>query len=451
MPLDPHPPSHPQDSSEPECSFPRLKDRLLRMIKYNEPVAFDVILHSECRGIIDTSHRKYIELFQLILHLASQDRDMTFYLNSIMKDEAYTPYMFAAWTVHRPLLPLPYLRILKYHFKFPDGSIIYAVSLEYPPSSPEREFLADWLVELQKSTLKWPFTADSTSAPASPLKSKSFKANELSWSQFNNILGEETKDSSDDHNLTVETIKTDDPAPVTIDPLPTPPTPLNFGYIYGWVSRNGNAVVRNSNLAYSFFGHTVKLHDTFMGFASSQFNLEAYADSSHASKSFFDLNNNSKLSQQVRTKLGKNFAACRLINSAGSDSFELQAILKGDLTLVVLGALPSSGSYDYKYPAPSQSYDEFVRGPKELRSVTVPISSTDIVLFLPRSLFTDPENCIHPHDIPGAFHYTELGSFATSFVQFINFVHMKTSHRGLIAVGGYVHEKLDRRRRAVAV
>ena len=197
----------------------------------------------------------------------------------------------------------------------PDSQISFQTSwrvndlyrfLRIPASSPEREFLAAWLVGIAEidtqMALHYWFVFGSRE---SLLKSKSLKANELSWSRFNNIPGilgeEEAKESSD--NLEIEAV---DPAPVlvtdvNIDPLRTPPTPLNFGPHLRLGQQEWqmpSSVTAISPTASS--GHTVKLHDTFMGFASSQFNLEAYADSSpHATKSFFDLSNNSKLSQQM--------------------------------------------------------------------------------------------------------------------------------------------------------
>lgn len=415
----------------PECSFPLLADRLLRMINYDEPLAFEIILHSECRGEIDTSHPNYIEIFQYILNLA-QYRDMAPYLDLIMRKNAYGPAMFLAWIAHRPLLSLKYLEILRARFNHPDGSMIFSLSREYPQTNcPEREFLNVWLVELQRPTLKWPFTPEIS---GNHLKSKALKSSPVSWSQFQDVPG---ISASEEPNS--GTIQETTPQP-SIGPAalsPPPPAALNFGHIYGWVSRKGNAIVGNSNKAFNFYGHTVKLHDTFLGFASSKFNLEAYAESAQKSKSFF-VKRNSALSQQIRTKSGKNFAACRL-RSGPDGGHELQAIMKGDLTLVVLGAPPSGGGYDYKYPDSSRTYDELLHGPKELRTITVPISASDVVLFLPRTIFNGPDLFFHPHEIPGIFLFTDLLTFADSFVQFINFVHLKTKQNGLLAVGGFVH------------
>ena len=433
--------------SKPECSFPRLKDRLVRMINYNEPIAFEIILHSECRGDIDTLNPKYMEVFRLILRLASQ-RNMTAFLDSIMKGDAYAAYMFTTWTVHRPLLPVNYLHIMKNRSKNPEGPLIFHLSIDYPIHSEERHFLNVWLLELQKSTLKWPFAFEPASPPplSSPPKLKSLKSRDMRSNQFKGTeTNEETKNSCD--SKAAASVSTRDAELLQVPAALSPPVasnPLKFGHIYGWISRKGNPIVRNSNEVFNFYGHTVKLHDTFLGFASNKFDLAEYASSAHSSKSFF-IKRNSALSQKIRTKSGKNFAVCRLVSSKEPNGgFEIEAIVKGDLTFVVLGALPSTGTYDYKYPPPSNSYDELIRGSKKLRAITVPISSSDIVFFLPRTLFNNPDCSILPHDVPGAFHYTDLSTFANSFVQFINFVHLKTCHRGLIAVGGYLHESLPK-------
>lgn len=453
----------------PECAFPRLKERLVRMISLYEPAAFDVILHSECRGQIDVLHREYMNVFEHLLQLSVR-KDVTVFVKLMMQEEAYSPLMLAAWSGSKLLLPINYLEIFKTYLKHPDGSIIYWLSLKYPIESPERSYFAHWLVELQRSTLKWPFEqtrrstssrrsdkststtrslspSKSTRRPAirqqslrslSPLKSKSsLKSNPISWSQFENVPGtrieSDSKPSSlevDDQIILNET--PEDSSQLVVTPAVIPI--LNFGHIYGWISRKGNPIVRNSNQPFNFYGHSVSVHDTFLGFASSKFNLEEFAEASHTSKSFF-IKSNSALSQRIKSSSSKNFAVCRL--TVTESSYELQTILKGDLNLVVLSAL-TDGRYDFKYP--NNPYQELKKNSPKSHTVTLPISASDIVLFLPRTLFIDKDNSISPHDIAGAFHYTDLSSFATSFVNFINFVYMKTSLNGLIAVGGFVHE-----------
>ena len=312
------------------------------------------------------------------------------FIKAMMRDETYTPAMLSSLQFHRPLLSLCHLEIFKLYAKQPDISVIYSVSLEYPVGGAEREFLIQWLVELQQPALKWPFTRSLPSKPQSRIDS-------------HHSEGEETKSSA----------------------IPT----LNFGHIYGWVSRKSNPIVRNSNQPFNFRGHSVALRDNFLGFASSKFNLQEFADASGNANSFF-VKHNAALSQRIRSST-RNFAACRLVPSG------MQAILKGDLNLVVLEALPD-GRYDFKYP--ENPYRDLIIAYPSLKTVSLAINPTDIVLFLPRSLFIQSaEISISPHDIPGAFHYTELKSFATSFVNFINFVHLKTKHHGLIAVGGFVH------------
>lgn len=460
--------------TKPECTFPRLKDRLFRMISLAEPVAFRIILHSECREQVDVFSRDYLEIFEVLLVISTR-KDVSSFIRSMMRDETtYSPLMLSVWSGKHIKLPLYVLEILKIYLKHPDGTVIYGKSLEYPVGSEERAFLARWLVELQKSTLKWPFEErsrrferSSSSSRSlspnktqrdsrlgfrslSPLKSKSLKSNSLSWSQFDKIsLGVEDqesyfKDSEDiikaSQDSQWNTLTSSDVfvPESTYNVLPSVQSTLNFGHIYGWVSRKGNPIVRNSNEPFNFYGHSVSLHDTFLGFASSKFNLEDFATAAHSTKSFF-IKSNSALSQRIKSSSASmNFAVCRLVPAVESESnFELQAILKGDLNLAVLGALPD-GRYDFKYP--TNPYQELKQHSNVARPVTLSIAPTDIVLFLPRNLFNDPDNSISPHDIAGAFHYTDLSNFATSFVNFINFVHSKTSHQGLIAVGGFVHE-----------
>ena len=425
--------------ANPECSYPHLKDRLLRMIRWNEPEAFDIILHSECRGRLDTSNINHCHLFDHLLKL-SKNRDVTPFLNSIMKDESYTPLMFTTWSFHRPLVPLPVLSILKSNFKQTDSSIIFWVSLQYPPDSPERSLMNDWLVELQRPMLNWPFSQnhirDTNTNLPSPRKTKSshqlqkLNGNPHSWSDFVEVTGitrpqelliEESKNSAEE--ISSHATSSEEPN-------------LRFGHIYGWLSKKNNPIVRNSQDLFNLCGHSVKLHDTFLSFASPQFPLEDFAKSAkHPSKSFFEINNGA-LKQKVKQSAGhKNFAACRL----KSGSKELQTMIKGDLMLVVLGQQEKDGQYDYKYP--KYPYDDLLNSPREFMSLSMEVAPTDIVLFLPRSLFSNSDNSISPHDIPGSFHYTDLDTFASMFVNFINFVHYKTNHKGLIAVGGFVHTK----------
>lgn len=403
--------------SKPQCTFPLLKERLIRMITFDVPFAFDVILHSECRGRFDSSNPDHLQVFDYLLTL-SQSRDVTDYLNIIMKDESYNHLMFRTWFDHRPLLSHPVLLILKANLRHVDSSKIYSVSLEYPNGSQERLLLNSWLVELQRPMLNWPFSAEKdTSSTASPLKVKSFKGPQ-SWSDFENVPGSISKSIEDE-----EAIKeSSEPEPKLI-----------FGHIYGWISRKKRPIVCNSQNLFHLCGHVVKLHDTFLSFASPKFSLETYAKSAENSgKSFFEISNGALRQKLTQSAKDKHFAACRLKGG----SRELQAILKGDLTLVVLGQR-ESGEYDYKYP--ENPYDAFINGSKDLHDISIEVAPTDIVLFLPRSLFTYKDFSISPHDIPGSFHHTELSTFAGTFVNFINYVYLKTRHHGLIAVGGFVH------------
>ena len=418
-----HHPKPKLEQQHPECAFPRLKERLMRMINFNDPFAFEVILLSECRGRFDSSHHHHIQLFDHLLSL-SVTRDVSRFLKVIMKDESYSPLMFRTWTNHRPLLSHPVLVILKANFKHPDSSKIFTISLEYPIGSPERHFLNSWLVNLQRPMLNWPFASSNSnelkeSLSASPVKSKSFKLASnppQSWSDFENVPG---------------IIKSIESAQVETK---TPHTTLRFGHIYGWISRRNRPTICNSQDLFHLCGHAVKLQDTFLSFASPKFPLEKYANSAkNPSKSFFELSNCALRQKLTQSAKNKNFAACRL---KGSGSGELQAMLKGDLMLVVLGQR-EGGEYDYKYP--ENPYDNLINGSRDLHDLSIEVKPTDIVLFLPRSLFSNQEQFITPHDIPGSFHHTELSTFAGTFVNFINYVHSKTRHRGLIAVGGFVH------------
>lgn len=408
--------------SKSECTFPRLKERLMRMISCDEPFAFEVILHSECRGRFDSSSPDHLQLFDHLLTL-SQSRDVTNYLDIIMKDESYNNLMFKTWFNHRPLLSHPVLLILKANFKLVDSSKIFTVSLEYPKGSQERLLLNSWLVELQRPMLNWPFSSEKdTSSPASPLKVKSFKGSQ-SWSDFENVPGIISK-SIEAEESGVKAIKS-----------PDSESSLRFGHIYGWISRRNRPAVCNSQDLFHLCGHAVKLDDTFLSFASPKFPLETYAKSAkNSGKSFFEISNGALRQKLTQSAKNKHFAACRLKGGGR----ELQAILKGDLTLVVLGQR-ESGEYDYKYP--ENPYDAFINGSGDLHDISIEVAPTDIVLFLPRSLFTYKDFSISPHDIPGSFHHTELSTFAGTFVNFINYVHLKTSHHGLIAVGGFVHIK----------
>lgn len=423
------------------CSFPRLYQRLYRMIGLNEPEAFEVILRSECRGKLDPKSVHHNKLFDHLLDV-SATRDVSPFLHSIMTGESYSQLMIHHWSIHKPPVSLPTLTILKSHFKHLDSSLLFLVSLQYPAGSPERLLLNEWLVELQRPMLNWPFPPkdQTTSDPPSPLKSKStakLTSNSFSWSQFENVPGITSEADQSESKTDIDTQE----IPIVFDENIIDQSQeqeqqqeLRFGHIYGWVSRNNNPIVRNSQQPFQLSGHSVKLHDTFLSFASPRFRLEDFAKSAkNPSKSFFDLPN-SALQQKLKQSAGnKNFAACRLKGNG-----ELQAMLKGDLMLVVLGQR-STGQYDYKYP--ENPYHDFINRSKALHSLTIDIAESDIVLFLPRSLFSDSEKFISPHDIPGAFHYTDLGSFAGMFVNFINYVHYKTNHRGLIAVGGFVHSK----------
>lgn len=407
-----------------ECSFPLLKLRLLDMIAFNEPEAFEIILHSECGRFLNTSHVDYIEVFDHLL-LKSESANMVKFLKIMMKDSAYTPLMFTAWAAHRPLVGLPVLKVLKMHFKRPESAAIFPLKLEYPQASQESQFLADWLVSLQSSTLNWPFSPspikNNKSADFATLKSKSFHEN---CSEYN-VPDAEINDFS--------TAAIDIPVVIPLaitETLSTAPI-LNFGHIYGWVSRNNNPIVRNSPDLFYLSSHFVKLQDIFLGFSSPNFKLNIYADSAKNSvRSFFD-KPQSALTQKIRQSgPTKNFSACRLHGN------NLQVVLKGNLMMVVLGQL-SDGTYYFKYP--TNPYQDLLIASEVMQTFSLPINPSDIVLILPRILFTDPEFSILPHDVLGTFHYTELSSFASTFVNFINFVHHRTKHFGLIAVGGFVH------------
>lgn len=410
-------------TDKPECTFPRLKERLMRTISLDDPFAFEIILHSECRGNIDTASHHHLQLFDNLLTL-SQTRDVSDYLNMVMKDESYNPFMFETWLNHRPLLSHHVLLALKANFRYPESSKIFIISLEYPAGSPERLLLSSWLVELQRPMLNWPFapTVKESSGSASPVKVKSFRGVQ-SWSDFENVPGISRITQSDEGGAEVEETESK-----------TPDQNLRFGHIYGWISRRNRPAVCNSQDHFYLCGHAVKLHDTFLSFASPKFHLEDFAKSAKSpSKSFFGISNGSLRQKLTQSATNKNFAACRLKGGSG----ELQATLKGNLMLVVLGRR-GSGEYDYKYP--ENPYDYFVNGSRDLQDISVEVAPSDIVLFLPRSLFSNSQqSIIRPHDISGSFHHTELSTFASTFVNFINYVHLKTSHHGLIAVGGFVH------------
>lgn len=450
-----------------ECTFPQLKLRLIRMILINEPEAFEIIIHSECRKYLNVLHSDYLDVFKYLL-VSSDTRNVNKFFKIIMKSSAYSPLMFNTWINHRPLLKIEALKVLKYHFKHPESTLIFSIKQEYPQTeSQEHQLLANWLVSIQSPALNWPFPpSPKRRADSSKIKSKSFstssnaKLNEIETVKVvNNLDVETTLDTITD--LAVKAAETVDVSPIdilvdfgdgavvkssesntvkytnnitnnTIDCG----SALNFGHIYGWVSRKNNPIVRNSPDLFHFCGHSVKLQNNFLGFSSPKFNLNDYADSSKSSsRSFFD-KPNSALNQKIRqSESNKNFSACRLHQNNNNN---LQVILKGNLMLVVLSRL-SDGAYDFKYP--DNPYLELLTSTEAIKSFSIPISPLDIVLFLPRTLFTDSEFKISPHDIAGSFHHTDLGSFAGMFVNFINFVHLKTEHHGLIAVGGFVHTR----------
>ena len=162
-----------------------------------------------------------------------------------------------------------------------------------------------------------------------------------------------------------------------------------------------------------------------------KFNLKAYA-SPVPFKNAFLLRGNSATTQKLRTNSAKKFGACRLVPR----SDDLEVILSGDLQLVVLQRI-SEDHYDFIFPL--NPYVDLLFGTVATRSVTVKVQPSDIVLLMPRSIFTSKDYFISPHDIPGAFHYTDLHGFASSFVNFINYVHSRTNHFGVIAVGGFIY------------
>ena len=392
------------------CLQPNLSARLLRMVEYNEPDAFEIILHSECRNQYDPGHQSYLELFEKLLQLSLSSKDQIDpFLVSLLKKRGYTPQMLNIWHSFRPLLPISILRIFHNYFRNPDSSVIYGISFLYPQTSPERNFLIEWLLKIQGPALHWPFksndqiksvdvnskTNEDQTYPLSIIESSPVKSHvtELSDSSLSKI-----KD-------------------------------FRFGHMFGWVSRKSNPFVQNSKDLFRKRNQSVLLRDTFLAFSSSQFDLENYALAHQGRKSFFS-KHNSALTQRIRSKCG--FSACRTV----PNSDRLEVILSGEFNLVVLERLEND-QYDFKYPL--DPYQNLRKGPTSFRSFSVPIKPSDIVLLLPRSLFTIPDNSIFPHDLAGSFHYTDLKNFAAAFVNFINYVHLRTNHFGLVAVGGFIY------------
>lgn len=446
--------SHSKTPSKRECQFPRLRQRLMKMISEREVEAFEIILHTECKNEINPSHPNFVSVFESLLEF-SLFQDVDRFLLVLLRDFGATYSLFAAWIGHRRLVRVNVLRILSRFLKNPNAAMIYSLSLRYPTESRERKFLNRWLLKIQGPQMKWPFSPPSSprrglnafKKPNSRIKrSKSFaagvdKSNEASARADPTAVAAEDEfvmttsdDDKNSHNCAIDSKNTLPPSPPAkriIRPF------LNFGHIYGWSNASKRTFVKNDKRPGTICGKSVLLGNRFLGFASSTFSLEEFAKS----RSFFGTEHrNAALKQKVRSRPGVDFSAVTIIQNT------LHAVFFGDLAIVVLGRVEENGRYDFKYPV--DPYAELLRQPitEDLSIISLDVQDSDIVLLLPRAIFTSSEGLenlkIFPHDLPGAFHYTDLPSFALNFLNFVNYVHLKTSHVGLVSAAGFIHQPI---------
>lgn len=463
-----------------ECQSDILKVRLMRMIKYNEPTGFEIILHSECRKYINSSSPEHLEIFSHLLNISVKSRrNVAPFLKSILKGKSYSPEMQKIWASSSKNIPFKVLLILREFVKAPDSNLIYSVASTYPIHSAERLLLQNWLLTIQGPTIIWPFRNRSTRHKSNNLKTKkttvyksseyrsfvNFKAlkssrntNTKSKSKFIfsdlNLSSIDTSSPSNTHVSSLKSSpKVSDQSPkspiraaaasTTIQVQPPPSINLHFGHIYGWSDSHEKISFSNKKAVFKTMNHEVVMRDAFLGFSDINFNISKFAEKFHGQKSFFN-KKNSALRQRILSRTEQDFGACRTLPKKG----EIEVILQGQIIAIVLES--SDNDYDnYSISYPTDPYSDLTNGPTHFRSVTIPVKANDILLLMPRSIFNTNndliENPIYPHDISGSFNFTDVENFAGSFANFVNFIHLRTkyTHTGLIAVGGYIYDDFD--------
>ena len=171
------------DHIPPNCSPEVVQERLIKMIDYNEPTAFHIIISSECGKFIDPNNFNFLVVFDHLLNISQHRNNSHIFFRIMFRANYYSIFMWYHWERNTTLLPLKVLKLFKKHFHDPIGTIIYAKSLKYEKISKERSFLNNWLVEIQDRTLNWPFMRKSNFDAAerendvlSPSEAKSLKS-----------------------------------------------------------------------------------------------------------------------------------------------------------------------------------------------------------------------------------------------------------------------------------
>lgn len=448
-----------------ECQWPTLRDRLLYLVDVKDPVAFQKLLSVDCFEDVRTDQRKYDLLSVIISRPGIDDDSMTKYVKSFIRFGCTAQFLA---TISNPssILPMATLDMLKKRRCKPSPPQLVQLTRSMSSYRPQLSFLMKWIMSRdRKSISSWPFANEKRRQkrgrqPVKALRQSKHIHSSLKPSHVVHLTKSEDspiaasrKDissSSPRSPLNSKTrarkspIRTDeiinDLANMSIVaqepqiPIP-PPVNLHFGHCFGWIGAEGSipAMSNDNSSVFDKWHHSVALNDRFLGLTDRRYHLKDFLKAFKNPECFFR-NKFKGLYQRIVSNTW-DFAACRVL----PQSSELEAIVQGDMELVVLGR-DGEDNYSFKYP--SNPYSYFLESHPEVRVLKVPVQSSDIVILINRRCFVKKQEApgMTPHDLIGSFYFSELACFHLIFQDFLKFLHQRSLERGILAVGGYIFD-----------